>query len=137
MKRQVHIDKAERFVASLERCGPDDWEARVEGAMLAATHWVNMALHEAGILPDDQDMIHTDYLTGADLIRLELVAPELVEAMHGIEDLRAPHVRGAHPGGREAGEKAIALLEVARREAFAVKPSEHPFLTYTPDDPGH
>ena len=137
MKRQDHIDKAERFTRSLERCGPDDWEARIEGAMLAATHWVNMTLHEVGILHEDHDMIHTDFLTGTDMARFELVAPGLVKAIHDIEDLRAPHVRGAHPGGREAGEKAVELLEVARREALAAKPPDYPFLSYTPDDTGH
>ena len=137
MKRQDHIKKAERFSRSLERCGADDWEAPIEGAMLAATHWVNLALHEVGILPTDRDMIHTDYLTGADMVRFGLVAEELVQAIHDIEDLRAPHVRGAHPGGREAGEKAVELLEVVRREALAVRPPPYPFLTYSPDDEGH
>ncbi len=132
MTPKSHQAKAERIMRSLDKLAADDYEARIEGAMLATTHWVNLTLHVTGIRSEDDDMIHTDYLTGAELARLEIVGGDLLQAMTAIEEFRAPHVRGAAANGPAAGEKALRSVEMARREALAAKAPALPFVTYLP-----
>ena len=132
MKSDAHLQKAERITRQIAKIGARFHEARVEAAMLAATHWTNRSLHILGILPEAHDMIHTDYLTGADHLRLKLVAPALLAAVEGIEDLRAPYVRGAAPDRVAAGETAIRLLALVEVEARKVRAPELPFVTYSP-----
>jgi len=132
MKIDAHLAKAERLARQLAKIPAQYHEARVEAAMLAATHWTNRALHILGILPEARDMIHTDYLTGAELLRLKLVAPALVAAVEGIEELRAPYVRGAAPDRGAAGERAIRLLVEVEAAGRQVRAPELPFVTYSP-----
>jgi hypothetical protein len=78
---ELHQKKAERIVRSLGKCSPSDYEAIIEGAMLAGSHWFNLALHGYGLLPPVQDVMNAVFLTKAERMRVSLVAPELVEAL--------------------------------------------------------
>ena len=49
MTPQEHRAKAERIERSLAKCGPTDYEMKIEAAMLAGTHWLNLALHRMGV----------------------------------------------------------------------------------------
>jgi hypothetical protein len=115
MRPELHQKKAERIVRSLAKCSPHDYEAVIEGAMLAGSHWFNLALHAYGLLPLDQDVMHAEFLTKAERLRVTLVARELVEALEEIEASRALYVRGNAAGGEEMARRALALLDRVRQ----------------------
>lgn len=110
MNADGHRTKAERIQRSAMRCGPDDWEMRIEAAMLAGTHWANYALHRVGVTPEDEDVVHTSMLVVNMLRKYSIVEGELLAALAEIEELRPLHVRGDVAGGREAAERAMGLL---------------------------
>lgn len=131
MTPDAHKQKANRIERSLERLLPRDYEIRIDGAMLAANHYVNMGLHVLGLRVEKSDIVHTEYLPAIDLTRFRVLAPDLLGALEGIERLRAPYVRGAAPGGEAAGERALALLAQARSAALTLKPHGFMIADYT------
>jgi hypothetical protein len=134
MTPEAHRRKAERIERTLAKLRPGDYEMRIDGAVLAASHYVNLALHRLGILPETRDIIHTEYLEVIDYRRLAVVAEPLVEAIEAIEELRAPFVRGSAPGGIEAGERALELLVSVRETAVALEPIGFALPKYVPMD---
>lgn len=130
MTPQAHVAKAARIERSLARLGPRDYEIRIDGAMLAANHYVNLALHVLGLRGETEDIVHTEYLAAIDLTRLRVLAPQVLEALEGIERLRAPFVRGGAPGGEAAGARALALLAQARKAALKVQPPAFAIADY-------
>lgn len=110
MNADAHRDKAERITRSLGRCGPDDWEMRIEAAMLAGTHWANHALHRTGVTPADEDVVHTSMLVVNTLRKYSIVEGELLGLLAEIEELRPLHVRGDVADGARAADRAVALL---------------------------
>ena len=114
MKPQEHEAAAMRIENSLRKCTTDDHEIVIEGAMLAGSHWLNAHLHRVGATQPEQDVMHTYLLVVNELRRLSVAAPQAVAALGAIEDMRPAYVRGAHPGGKEAAHRALALLEVIR-----------------------
>ena len=112
MEIQGHVRKAERIFASLAKCSEDDYEARIEGAMLAATHWFNAALHAKGIRAVENDTMHGTKLTVEEHKRCETLLGPLVEALEVIEELRSPYVRGAEQDGIAAGNLAMQKLQL-------------------------
>jgi hypothetical protein len=117
MNAEGHREKAERIERSAMRCGPPDWEMRIEAAMLAGTHWANYALHRAGVTPDDEDVVHTSMLVVNTLRKYAIVEAELLSALGEIEELRPLHVRGDADGGPAAADRAMALLAVISQRA--------------------
>jgi hypothetical protein len=132
MSPEAHLKKAERIERSLGRLTGSDYEMRIDGAMLAATHYANMALHVLGLTAPERDMIHTEFLQVIEYKRVRVAAPALLDALEGIEALRAPYVRGAHPDGAAAGAEALRLLDVVRSEAKRVAPIPFPIVNYVP-----
>lgn len=120
MEIQDHVRKAQRISSSLEKCDVDDYEARIEGAMLAATHWFNAALHAKGIRPAQQDVMHGTKLSVEEHKRCETLLGPLVEALEVIEELRSPYVRGAQKNGVGAGELAMEKLRFIAAQASEV-----------------
>jgi hypothetical protein len=114
MKADAHRARAERIERSAARCGPGDWEMRIEAAMLAGTHWANHALHRRGVTPDDEDIVHTSMLVVNMLRKYAIVEGELLAALTEIEELRPLHVRGDVDGGEAAADRAMALLATIR-----------------------
>jgi len=118
MNSAKHHEIACNIERSLAKCGPEDVEMRIEAAMLAATHWLNAALHDIGANPPDKDVMHTYMLTINDFRRLSLPDPRLLAMLAEIEDIRPLYVRGDAPGGREAADRACGLLDRIREMAL-------------------
>lgn len=117
MEPSKHRQKAERIERSLGKCEPGDYELRIEGAMLAGTHWLNAALHCLGVNRSEQDVLHTYMLTVNEFRRLGAAHAELVQTLAELEDLRPLHVRGDLAGGREVADRACRLLDRLRELA--------------------
>ena len=110
MKAELHREKAERIERSLAKCTDQDWEIRIEAAMLAGTHWANYALHRRAVTVDGEDIVHTTMTVVAYLRKYEVAEGKLLADLGEIEALRPFHVRGDVPGGPEAGRRALELL---------------------------
>lgn len=121
-----HRQKALKIEQSLAKLTPDLVEIRIEAAMLAASHWLNAALHHLGVNRSEQDVMHTYMLTINEYRRLSVANAQLLAMMAEIEDLRPLHVRGDASGGREAADHACALLgeirHIAENVAVAAPP---------------
>lgn len=127
MSPERHRELATRIHASLPRLTRDDWEMRIEAAMLAGTHWVNLVLHQQGVSAASEDMIHTNMTIVNYLRKYSLAQPRMVAALAEIEELRPLYVRGDLEGGPEAGERALQLLdELAALAALATAALEKP-----------
>lgn len=118
----LHRRKAESIARSLKKCTPADYEAVIEGAMLAGSHWFNYALHGYGLRPPEQDVMHAEFLTKAERLKVALVARELVESLEEIEASRAMFVRGSAAGGEAMARRALELLNRIRSIALAAAP---------------
>jgi hypothetical protein len=119
MDFEQHLAAATRIERSLQKCGANDWEMKIEGAMLAGTHWLNAALHRMGVTQPTGDVFHSYLLTVNEYRRLCVAADETVRALSEIEDLRPPFVRGNWPGAEAAADRALALLSVIRSKVTA------------------
>lgn len=128
MKARDHREKAERIERSLARLTDQDWEIRIEAAMLAGTHWANHALHRRGVSADGEDIVHTTMCAVNVLRKYELAEPELLAQLAEIEELRPLYVRGDVDGGPAAAARALVLLasigERARAGGAAAGPGE-------------
>lgn len=120
MEIEEHVQKAQRISSSIAKCDASDYEARIEGAMLAATHWLNAALHAKGIRTAFQDAMHGTKLTVEEHKRCETLLGPLIEALEVIEELRSPYVRGAEADGIGAGNLAMEKLNVIAAQARKV-----------------
>lgn len=122
MDIEKHRQKALNIERQLGKCRPGDVEIRIEAAMLAATHWLNAALHAIDANPADQDVMHTYMLTVNEFRRLSAARADIMAWMAEIEDLRPLYVRGDVAGGEAAADHACLLLKriraVAEEEAF-------------------
>ena len=118
MRIDEHRATAQRLERSLAKCGPADYEMRIEAAMLAGTHWLNAALHRLGVTGAEGDVLHTYLLTVNEYRRLSVADETLVAALAEIEDLRPPFVRGNRPGGERAADRALELLARIRARAL-------------------
>jgi hypothetical protein len=114
MTPDEHRDKAAAIERSLARCTPADYETVIEACMLAGTHWFNVALHGAGVLPPARDAMHAEFLSGPERRKARILVPAALAAMDEIEALRTPFVRGDFAGGEAAARKALACLAVLR-----------------------
>lgn len=119
MRAEQHREKAERIERSLVHLGDEDWEMRIEAAMLAGTHWANHALHRRGLSTDAEDVIHTTMCAVNVLRKYELAEKSLLDELAEVEELRPLHVRGDVPGGPAAGRRALRLLASIRARAIA------------------
>jgi hypothetical protein len=119
MESLKHREKALSIERSLAKCSEDDIEIRIEAAMLAATHWVNLALHGVRASDDDHDIMHTYMLTVNEFRRLSAANADLLAMLAEIEDLRPLYVRGDVADGRQAADRACALLARIREIATA------------------
>jgi hypothetical protein len=125
MKAERHRAKAERLECSLAKCRPGDYEMIIDGAMLAVTHWINMAFHTLALTDDDSDVVHAYFETAFDRQHFGLVAgAEFLDGLEGIETLRPLHARGNVVGGEAAGRRALDILQSIREKALAILPTE-------------
>ncbi len=119
MNPHDHDLYAARIERSMDKCVADDHELLIEGAMLAAAHRLNAHLHRLGMTRPDEDLVHTYLLTINEFRRLSVADGESMAALAAIEDLRPAFVRGDHPGGAEAAQRALQLLATLRRRTQA------------------
>ncbi len=126
MDSRGHRESAERIAGTMEKLGPEDYEMTIEGAMLAATHWVNYALHESGVTEAGDDVQHTYFLSGNEWQKYGIVADELLRALDEIEKIRPMYVRGDAAGGDAAAARARDLLARSRELALAAEPPPAP-----------
>ena len=122
MKPELHRSKAEGIERSLQKCTAADYEAVIEAAMLAGSHWFNYALHAYGLRAPDNDVMHAEFLSKAERTKVAVASQELVEALEEIEASRAMFVRGSAPGGEQMGRRALHLLNRIRSIALAAAP---------------
>ncbi|WP_447919089.1 hypothetical protein [Achromobacter aegrifaciens] len=120
MTPEHHRDKAQRIEATLVKLTDEDWEIRIEAAMLAGTHWVNFVLHRVGASAIPEDMVHASMCMVSVLRKYRLAEPELIEALEEIEELRPLHVRGDMDGGTQAAARALDLLGAIGKRARAL-----------------
>jgi hypothetical protein len=118
MQIDDHRRIAERITASMELCGEHDYEAIIEGAMLAGSHWANFALHGVGVTKSEADIVHTYMITANEFQLYALWTGRVIDSLAEIERLRPPFVRGDMAGGRAAGSHARQLLEAIRTDAL-------------------
>lgn len=119
MKLEQHRAKALRIEASLARLSDGDYEAVVEGAMLAGTHWFNIVLHRTNLFPETRDAMHAEFLTVGERRRVAAKAADVLAALDTIEALRTTQVRGDMPGGEQAARTARDCLARLRRAAVS------------------
>ena len=117
MNEQLHKSKAGRIERSLASLDDAHFEAVIEGAMLAGTHWFNLLLHRAGIAPEHADAMHSEFMTAGIRRKVALLLPAALAALDEIEALRTTHVRGDMPDGPGAARRARACLAVLHGEA--------------------
>jgi len=117
MNERMHIRKAERIERSLGLLDVEAFEAVIEGAMLAGTHWFNVLLHRAGVAAENADAMHAEFLTAGIRRKVAVLMPGALAALDEIETLRTTHVRGDMPDGSAAARRALACLARLREEA--------------------
>ncbi len=61
----------------MEKLTTTDYEAVIEGCMLAGTHWFNVAPHEMGMSAHDQDVMHVEYMVVHERRKAWLVSPAM------------------------------------------------------------
>jgi hypothetical protein len=117
MEAVDHRQRAERIERSIAKCAEQDHEMKIEGAMLAGTHWVNFILHQMRVTKADGDLMHTYMLTVNEVRKYSVADTAAMLALAEIEDLRPAHVRGNVPGGAAAAAHALGLLANIRASA--------------------
>lgn len=122
MTEAQHSAKAEQMERSLQKVSAADYEAVIEGCMLAGTHWFNIALHKLGVTQATDDALHAEFLTAGIRSKVKLVMPEILNALDEIEHFRSLFVRGDAPHGEAAGRRSLELLESLRRAASEAEP---------------
>jgi hypothetical protein len=110
---------------ALQKLTVADYEAVIEAAMLAGTHWFNSALHVMNLTDVHSDVMHAQYLSGDLRLKISLAAPAMLSSLDEIEMMRPRYVRGNVTGGEEAAKRALVLLEVIRKTEDAVHSADH------------
>lgn len=132
MTPEAHIAKAERMIRTIDKCKDSDAEIIVEGAMLSINHCVNAALHILGLKDIKSDIIHSDYMSVAEMTRLRILAGDLLDCLERVEEMRAPYVRGCAPNKEAAARQAREDCRSAVTIVTALKPLDLPMVDYKP-----
>ena len=119
MNENAHRNKAQRIERSLRLLNDDHFEAVIEGAMLAGTHWFNIILHRLALAPENADAMHAEFLPFSVRRKAAVRIPAALQALDEIEALRTTHVRGDMPDGPKAAQRALASLKILREQAMS------------------
>ena len=120
MSPEEHRLKAQRIERSVSLLGEQDWEMKIEAAMLGGTHWANYALHRRGLSGEGDDIVHTSMLVVNTLRKYSIVEGELLSALSEIEELRPLYVPGDVPDAQRAAARALELLRSISQRARSV-----------------
>ncbi len=123
MKEQQHAHRAERVMRSMSKLAPHEYEMLIEAAMIAGTQLFNVCLHRLGITAEGEDVMHAEYLTGHQRIRINLLAPGLAELLDEIEQLRPGYVRGDFAQGEAAAQRCVKALHALHERAQSITQS--------------
>ena len=131
MSPELHRRKAERVSRTILRLDPStDHEMIIDGAMIAASQWINYALHRLGLTRPDFDIMHAYFVTGFERQYYALAAsPALVDGLEAIEAIRPRYVRGDARGGAGAAKRALAILARLKRVALRLGRAKRPYRT--------
>lgn len=105
---------------SMQKLTPDDYEMLIEAAMIAGTQLFNVCLHRLGVTAENEDVMHSEYLTGHQRIRISLLAPGLAELLDEIEQLRPAYVRGDFEHGQAAAQRCVKALAALNERTQAI-----------------
>jgi hypothetical protein len=117
MAPELHIDKAKKITRAMRHFTTSEYEAVIEGCMLAGTHWFNVALHKFGINGPTKDVMHAEYIHNGDRVRINLLLPKALTALDEIEQFRALYVRGNVRNGARVARRALKNLDVIKKAA--------------------
>ncbi|MBO04277.1 MAG: hypothetical protein CL731_04585 [Chloroflexi bacterium] len=117
MTPEFHREKAIKITRAMRHFTTREYEAVIEGCMLAGTHWFNVALHKYGINPPAKDVMHAEYVHPGDRTRINLVLPQALKALDEIEAFRALYVRGNVKNGGRAARRALKNLDIIKKTA--------------------
>ena len=117
MSPDQHRDKAIKITHAMRHFTTREYEAVIEGCMLAGTHWFNIALHKFGLNEPAKDIMHAEFVHNGDRARINLVMPQALKALSDIEESRSLYVRGNVKGGSTAARRALKNLDVLKKTA--------------------
>jgi len=125
MKIDSHRKKIERFERTITKLDIDeDSETLIEDYMLAASHFINAAMHSLGTLKEDKDIKHNN-LFG--FVRRESSlkenSGEVADLIQQIEQLRPSYVYGKGESGT-AARKAKEAFERIREICSSILKNE-------------
>jgi len=121
VRPELHLQKAVRIENAMRKLTDADYEAVIEASMLAGTHWFNIALHRIGLAEPEVDVMHAEFLDGAQRRVLSIHAPLILNALDEIESYRTGFVRGDLEGGAKVAARCRELLKVLRDAAPRVQ----------------
>ena len=117
MTPEFHRDKAIKITRAMRHFTTREYEAVIEGCMLAGTHWFNVAMHKFGLNAPAKDVMHAEYIHNGDRTRINLLLPQALKAMDEIESSRALYVRGNVKNGGRAARRALKNLDIIKKAA--------------------
>ena len=117
MTPEFHREKAKKITRAMRHFTTREYEAVIEGGMLAGTHWFNVALHKYGVNPPEKDVLHAEYVNPGDRTRINLLIPQALAALDEIEAFRSLYVRGNVKNGGRAARRALKNLDVIKKAA--------------------
>ena len=131
MNPNFHRRKAEKVTRTILRLDPrTDHEMIIDGTMIAASQWINYALHRAGITPFEFDIMHAYFATGFERQYYALCAsPVLIDSLEAIEAIRPQHVRGTAKTGPAAARKTLSILAKLKKTALTLGKTQRPYRT--------
>lgn len=116
MKKESHLEKTEHFLRTIEKLdSQEDYETLIEDFLLAAAHFINAALHKAGILREDNDIKHNrlyGFLKEGN--KLGEKTGEMAELILILEQLRPSHVYGKGENGKTAKKAEEAFSQIRK-----------------------
>ncbi|MSO54271.1 MAG: hypothetical protein EXQ90_03985 [Rhodospirillales bacterium] len=131
MMPAFHRRKAEKVTRTILGLDPaTDHEMIIDGTMIAASQWINYALHRAGITRTEFDIMHAYFVTGFERQYYALCAsPVLIDSLEAIETIRPQHVRGMAKTGPAAARKTLAILANLKKTALKIGKVQRAYRT--------
>lgn len=116
MKIESHLQKIGNFLRTIEKLDcHEDYETLIEDYLLVAAHFINAALHKAGILREDNDIKHNKlYGFLKEDNKLGEKTKEVADLIFGLEQLRPSHVYGEGEDGKTAKKAEEAFNQIKK-----------------------
>ena len=125
MKINAHLHHAAELRRAILGLDESDIELIIEGAMLAGTHYMNAGVHMLGATLADEDIVHAEFMNGAQVATLNPACLRMWQALFVVEGLRAWYVRGDEASDKGVLQRVFMCLEILRSESEAIYQSQH------------